>query len=619
MTAAPSTTRNLLSSFLDLYERDPDRVLFTFVDDKGVDRQRLTVADLAGQADAVARALPGWGVVPGDRVLLVYPPSLDFVGAFLGCLAGGVLPVPVCPPDPLHLRHDVAAFTQIAADCGASTVLTNSSYEWARTAGNFTSLFARHQVRWPDLAWRRTDRARPAKPLRLRWRIPQDAGQAAFLQYTSGSTSTPRGVVVTHGNMQAEVEANTEALGLSPDTRGVCWVPHFHDLGLISFVLSTVIGNSHTYLMSPMSFLRRPALWMETMQRVRATHTAAPNFAFDLVVRKSTPEQRARWDLSSLQVICSGGEPVRPQTVRRFLDAFAPARLAKSAFYPAYGLAEATLSVTMGGRAVLRVDRNALADGRIVAVAPNAETTCESVEETEEAVTLMGSGRVRKADSRVRIVDPHTRRPCPPERIGEIWVDSPTKTAGYYGLGEENADLFQAQVADDGEDPRRYLRTGDLGFFHSEELFVTGRLKDLMIVHGRNIYPQDVEASVAQAHPLVRPGGTAAFAVEPEAGGDTERIVVFAETRQTGLTPEQQQEVITAVRHHVRLDHGLVCHAVVLGRPGTVVKTTSGKVRRGACREAFLSGAVHAALTTLTVHEQPAPRPSTLPGQESSR
>ncbi|MFC9061817.1 fatty acyl-AMP ligase [Streptomyces sp. NPDC057074] len=619
MTAAPSPTANLLSSFLDLYEREPDRVLFTFVDDRGVDRQRLTVADLAGQADAVARALPGWGLAPGERALLVYPPSLDFVSAFLGCLAAGVLPVPVCPPDPLHLRHDVAAFTQIAADCGARAVLTNSAYEWARTAGNFTSLFARHRMRWPELTWRRTDRARAVEPLRPRWRIPQDPGQVAFLQYTSGSTSAPRGVVITHGNIQAEVKANTEALGLSPETRGVCWVPHFHDLGLISFVLSTVIGNSHTYLMSPISFLQRPSLWMETMHRVRATHTAAPNFAFDLVVRKSTPEQRARWDLSALQVICSGGEPVRPQTVRRFLDAFAPAGLARSAFYPAYGLAEATLGVTMGGRAVLRLDRAALADGHVVPVSlEDTESMGADEDSDSRSTTLVGCGHVRKAGSRVRIIDPETRKPCPPGRIGEIWVDSPTKAAGYYGLGEENEALFHAEVEGD-DDPHRYLRTGDLGFFHREELFVTGRRKDLMIVHGRNIYPQDIEASAAQAHPLIRPGGTAAFTLEPEPGGDTERVVVYVETRQTRLDPEQRHEVITAVRHHVRLDHGLTCHAVVLGGPGTVIKTTSGKVRRGACRQAFLSGAVHSAPATLAVHEQPGARSSTLPGQETTQ
>ncbi|WET82549.1 fatty acyl-AMP ligase [Amycolatopsis sp. QT-25] len=606
MTAGPSMTRSLLTSFLNLYEQDPGRILFTFVDDKGVDRQRLTVADLASQADAVACALPRWGLVPGDRALLVYPPSLDFVGAFLGCLAAGVLPVPVCPPDPLRLRHDVAAFTQIATDCGAGTVLTNSAYELARTAGNFTSLLARHRMRWPDLTWRRTDRARPSRPLRLDWRVPGDPAQPAFLQYTSGSTSAPRGVVVTHGNMQAEVEANTEALGLGPDTRGVCWVPHFHDLGLISFVLSTVVGNSSTYLMSPMSFLRRPALWMETMDRVRATHTAAPNFAYDLVVRKSTREQRARWDLRSLRVVCSGGEPVRPETVRRFLDACAPAGLAEGAFYPAYGLAECTLSVTMGGRAVLHVDRAALAEGRVVPLAGSDSAG------TAEGITLVGSGRVTKADSRVRIVDPQTHRPCPEDQVGEIWVDSPTKAAGYYGFGEENRELFQAKVTDD-DDPRRYLRTGDLGFFHQAELFVTGRLKDLIIVHGRNVYPQDVEASAAQAHPLIRPGGVAAFVLEPVPGGDTERVVVFVETRQTRLGPEQRQELIQAVRHHVRMDHSLVCHAVVLGGPGTVTKTTSGKVRRGACRQAFLSGAVHRASTTLAVDEQPAAS-----GQESS-
>jgi len=252
---------------------------------------------------------------------------------------------------------------------------------------------------------------------------------------------------------------------------------------------------------------------------------------------------------------------------------------------------------------MLSVDRAALAEGRVV---PDSSGMVESI-------TLVGSGRVTKADSRVRIVDPRTRRSCPEDRVGEIWVDSPTKAAGYYGLGEETRELFQAEVADD-DDPRRYLRTGDLGFFHQEELFVTGRRKDLMIVHGRNVYPQDVEASAAQAHPLIRPGGVAVFALEPVPGKNTERVVVFVETRQTRLAPERQQELIQAVRHHVRVDHSLVCHAVVLGGPGTVIKTTSGKVRRGACKQAFLSGAVHRASATLAVYEQPGAGDPVTPG-----
>lgn len=590
MTTTPAIWQSLPAAFLQMYEQTPERPLFTFVDDEGRDREQLTVAGLAARANAVARALPGWGVGPGDRALLVYPPSLDFVGAFLGCLAAGVLPVPVAPPDPRQARQR-AALVRLAGDCGAAVILTNGEYERARKLGNVAAVFSRDTVPWPDLPWRRTDRALPAGPPQLDWRLPEEPAAPAFLQYTSGSTNDPRGVVITHGNLSAETRANAVDLGLGPGSRAVSWVPHFHDLGLISVISSTIAGNADTWLMSPLSFLHRPALWLETASRVGATSTAAPNFAFDLVVRKTTPQQRAALDLRALRVVLSAGEPVRPGTVDGFLEAFAPAGLAPEAFCPAYGLAECTVSVTMGGRTRLRLAKQGLARGEAVAV-----------DGPGDAVELVGCGTVTKEESRVRIVDPATRTPCAPGRIGEIWVDSATKARGYHGRDAESDEVFRARVEGD-DDPRSYLRTGDLGFFHGRELFVTGRHKDLMIVHGRNLYPQDVEESAQQAHPLIRPGCVAAFALPAQDGVGEDRVVLLVEIRQGKPDAELQREVVLAVRRHVQDDHAVVCHTVVLGRPGTVQKTTSGKVRRGACREAFRSGAVQRAATTLTVSE----------------
>ncbi|MDI5968855.1 fatty acyl-AMP ligase [Streptomyces sp. SL13] len=606
----PATTRFLPTAFLELYEQAPERLLFTFVDDEGRDQERLTVAGLAARADAVARALPGWGVRPGDRALLVHPPSLDFVGAFLGCLAAGVLPVPVCPPDPRRAQG-VAAFARLAADCEAAVVLTNGEYERARKLGTVAAVFSRQTVRWPDLPWRRTDRGLSDGPPELDWRLPGDPAAPAFLQYTSGSTSDPRGVVITHGNLAAETAANATDLGLGAGSRGVSWVPHFHDLGLISVISSTIAGNADTWLMSPLSFLRRPALWLETASRVGATSTAAPNFAFDLVVRKTTPQQRAALDLSPLRVVLSAGEPVRPGTVDGFLAAFAPAGLAPEAFYPAYGLAECTVSVTMGGRTRLRLAKQALARGEAVPVGDDAP---------DDAVELVGCGTVTKRDARVRIVDPTTRLPCAPGRIGEIWVDSATKAPGYYGRDAESDEVFRARVEGD-DDPRSYLRTGDLGFFHDQELFVTGRHKDLMIVHGRNLYPQDVEESAQQAHELIRPGCVAAFALPARDGARDDRVVLLVEIKQGKPDADQQRDVVRAVRQRVQDDHDVVVHTVVVGRPGTVRKTTSGKVRRAACRQAFESGAVQRAATTLTVSDlrgagEPLP---TRPGQGAQR
>jgi acyl-CoA synthetase (AMP-forming)/AMP-acid ligase II len=488
----------------------------------------------------------------------VYPPSMDFVEAFLGCLAAGVLPVPVYPPNPFQPKKDLATFSAIAENCGARAVLTNSAY--ARLGS----------PNWTPLPWHHTDGLPPAaKPA---WHAPDSPHETAFLQYTSGSTATPKGVMISHGNLSHEIAANATDLGLGPGTRGVFWVPQYHDLGLISVILSTIAGNGMTTLMSPLTFLQRPAVWFDVMSRVRATHTAAPNFAFELAVRKTKPEQRALWDLSALRVIMSAAEPIRPSTVDEFFAAFEVAGMDRDAFFPAYGLAEHSVSVSMGGRATLCVDKEALESGHVVP--------------SEKGVPYIRCGRITKPDAVVRIVDPGSGVPVPDGRVGEIWVDSPTKGLGYWGMREETLRTFQARI--EGDD-HKYLRTGDLGFFHDGELFVTGRCKDLIIVRGRNIYPADIENSVRDCHPAIRPGGLAAFAVDTAEG---EQLVLFVETRDDTMSMGALEEIREAVRRRVYEEHQLRCHQIVIGPVGTVRKTTSGKVRRLACKQAFESGEV---------------------------
>jgi acyl-CoA synthetase (AMP-forming)/AMP-acid ligase II len=570
---------SVLAAFSRLVARAPDTPLFTFVDDGGNDEQTVTAAGLAASAESIAGMLRRWGLRPGDRAVLVYPPSADFVRALVGCLVAGVIPVPVYPPNPFRLKHEIAGFAAIVASSGAGVALTNASYDRARTLGAATGRLRREGGGWPALRWHRTDR-RAGRPEGVPWHQPAGPDEPALLQYTSGSTAAPRGVTISHRNLTHEIAANAADLGLGPDTRGVFWLPQYHDFGLISVILSTLAGNSHTYLMSPLTFLQRPAVWFEVMSRVRATHTAAPNFAFEVAVRKTTPEQRARWDLRPLRVVMSAAEPIRPLTVGNFYAAFAPAGLRPDSFYPAYGLAEHTVSVSMGGRARLLLDGPALQQRR---VEPGAAGSADVVE-------YLGCGRVSKPGTRVRIVDPDTLRPAPPGRVGEIWVDSPTKALGYYGDPEESRRTFRARI-DDPADHTEYLRTGDLGFFHDEELFITGRLKDVIILNGRNHYPADLEDAVRDCHPLVRPGGLAAFGVEAAAGEPPgERLVLFVETHADRLSPAGAEEVAQAVRQALYGACGLACPVVVVGRAGLVRKTTSGKVRRGACRAAFLSG-----------------------------
>jgi acyl-CoA synthetase (AMP-forming)/AMP-acid ligase II len=598
-TRSDATEYSILPALRQMLDETPGRPLLTFVDDHGHDQDTLTVARLVAAAEQVARSLREWRIEPGQRVVLVYPPSLDFVCAMVGCLLAGVVPVPVYPPNPVKPGSDLAAFAAIVADCEARVALTNGGYDRARTLGSVKGLLDRDRARWPPIRWCRTDRHSPDTSEPVAWHVPTDADQIAVLQYTSGSTARPKGVLISHGNLRHEVLSNARDLHLGEHTRGVFWVPQYHDLGLISVILSTVAGNGHNRLMSPLTFLRRPAVWFEVMSRVSATHTAAPNFAFDLAVRKTSPRQRQQWDLSRLDVVMSAAEPIRPATVRAFLDAFAVTGMREESFYPAYGLAEHAVSVSVGGRRVLRLDRRALESGQVVRVTGDPTDGC-----TAQEVLVQGCGRITKPDARVRIVDPATHRACAPEEVGEIWVDSPTKALGYLGLDAETKATFHARVAGD-DDPREYLRTGDLGLFADGELFVTGRLKDMIIIRGRNLYPQDLEDSLRDCHPLVRPGGIAAFGVRAdELGGglgSDELIVVFVETREGKVSEPAAAEVIAAVRDRLHAGHQIASPVVVFGRAGLVRKTTSGKVRRHGCRQDFMSGAARSGGYTIAI------------------
>ena len=594
---------------LDRFRRHlPDRAerdLYVFVDDKGNDAARLTYRAFADATDRLAAHLTtALGLRRGDRVLLVYPPSPDFVIAFVGCLAAGIVPVPLAPPNPFQLTRDLRAFESIAASSGSVAALTNGAYLRAKRLAAAKDLFVRRQGAWSTLPWYRSDRldsGSPAPPAH----VPRP-DETAFLQYTSGSTSSPKGVMISHANILHQVAINAADLGLTDTSKAVLWVPHFHDFCLVSGILSALYGNAVLYLMSPITFLRRPHLWFDVMSRVRATHTAAPDFAYRLAVRKTTAEQRRRWDLSALEVAMSAAEPIRPSTVDAFVEDFAVAGFDRRAFCPAYGLAEHTVGVSVAGRRRLQVDRSLLeVERRVVAVDDGAA----------DALTLFGCGRP-SAGVDVRIVDPETARELEAGRIGEIWVDSPSKALGYFGLEELSRRAFRARLAEpDGDHAEDgYLRTGDLGFLHDGEVFVTGRLKDLIILRGRNLYPQDLEESVFSSHPLIRPGRAAAFSVPAArridpASQEREQIVVLTEAHSKRVAEPQLDDISRAVRARVQREHGISCDAILIAPPGEILKTTSGKVRRQACRAAYLNGTLDGRLLRVDVKPKPRAAP----------
>ncbi|KZS52828.1 hypothetical protein A4G26_19620 [Mycobacterium kansasii] len=562
----------------------PDAAAISFVNGQGRVTESVSRAGVVTEMGEVAEFL--WqrcGLTPGDRALLVYPPGLDFVRSLLGCMAAGVIAVPVYPPDPFNPQKSVDGFRRVVAACGAKAVLTSRRYAHARRLGAAKSLVTANPVEWPaDLSWHVTSR-RVGGRLRL-GSFPEPTpdwapGPAtpAFLQYTSGSTGDPKGVIVTHGNLAHQLDFNRRRLRFSLDSRSVVWLPQYHDLGLIGAILSALYGNGELAMMSPLSFLQRPALWFEVMHRVRATHTAAPNFAYELAVRKTTPQQRAGWDLSSLQMVMSAAEPVREDTTRRFFEAFAIAGVRRQAYCPSYGLAEHTIGVTVFGRSSLRVDRCQLETQRLVVAADDPDSQ-----------VLMGCGKPTD-DVDVRIVDPERCVELGDGQVGEIWVDSPSKAAGYWGAPEASRATFQARLA--GVDGGRgYLRTGDLGFLREGELYVCGRIKDLLIVAGRNIHPQDIEDSLRDCHRAIRPGGIAAFGIEE---GTSEAVAVLVEVP-PDASPQVLSGVVEAVRAVALKDHQLRCAVVVLGPPGSVSKTTSGKVQRSRCRTRLLDGSLEA-------------------------
>ncbi len=560
-----------------------DQRAYTFLIDGETEGPSLTYAQLDQRARTIAAQLGAWGA-QGQRALLLYMPGLEFLEAFFGCLYAGVIAVPTYPP---HNARSLSTIRGIVADAGASLALSTSS---------LLSLLRAQPEYAADLSsmrWLATDDLESGRA--SDWQAPSLTGETlAFLQYTSGSTGAPKGVMVSHANLLHNERLIAKAFENSDETLVVGWLPLFHDMGLIGNVLQPLCLGVPSVLMSPVAFLQKPLRWLRAISHYRASTSGGPNFAYELCVRKIPPEQRADLDLSCWQVAFNGAEPVRAGTLARFAAAFEGCGFRRQAFYPCYGLAESTLFVT-GGPAtqpplVRPVDKSALAQNRVLAPQDGREGVCH----------LVASGQTWP-DQPVTIVDPHSLTPCPPGTVGEIWVSGPSVAQGYWEKPNETERVFQAHLADSDEGP--FLRTGDLGVVMAGQLFVTGRLKDLIIIRGRNHYPQDIELTVAGSQPVLRPGCGAAFSVDVT---EQERLVIVQELRWTADV--DLDGVIDGIRQAVAERHELEAYAVVLLPPKTIPKTSSGKLQRHACRAAFLDGSLPAlARSRLEVEVAPAP------------
>ncbi len=526
----------------------------------------LTYAELDRQARRIALALREHSQ-PGDRVLLLYPSGLDFVTAFFGCLYAGVVAVPAYPPRPNESAHRLRA---IVADAGAQLALTMRTL--LATSANFTpeglGSATLRLLTTDDLPASNADDWTPGD---IR------ADTLALLQYTSGSTGSPKGVMLTHDNLLANQEMIAHSLGhTGRDTISCGWLPLFHDMGLIGIMMQALYSGGQGFLMPPTAFLQKPLRWLQLMSRVRATVTAAPNFAYDLCVRRTTPEERAALDLSALRSAMNGSEPLHAETLERFVAAFAVAGFRHEFLQPCYGMAEASLMVTSKvlGR-----------DFVTEAVDPARLAASEAIVSTQsEARPLVSSGPAAP-ELEVLVVDPRTRQPVPEGYVGEIWAHGPNIGLGYWNKPEVSAQTFGAKLASGDDTP--YLRTGDLGYLRNGELFVTGRMKDVIIVRGRNHYPQDLEATVHDADPALRAHGGAAFAVTQDV---TEGVVIVQEVERTALKKLDAPAVCAAIRAALVREHDIVPAAIVLVKPATIPKTSSGKIQRAACRTQYESG-----------------------------
>ncbi len=572
-----------LESLVDLLNKraqnQPEATAYTFLQDGETESAQLTYKELDLKARAIAAQLKSLGVI-GERALLLYPPGLEFIAAFFGCLYASVVAVPAYPARP---NRSMSRLQAIVTDAQAKVTLTTTS-----VLANLEGRLAQN----PELAamrWLTTDNI--ATDLASNWQEPiVNSDALAFLQYTSGSTGKPKGVMVSHGNLLHNQQMIQMAFGHTEKSIIVGWLPLFHDMGLVGNVVQPLYLGIPCILMSPVAFLQNPLSWLKAISSYKATTSGGPNFAYDLCVRKITPEQRASLDLSSWEVAFNGAEPVRAATLERFATTFEPCGFRREAFYPCYGMAETTLLVSGGLKTappvVYKVEGAAIEQNRVV----------ESVSEQEGVRTIISCGQTW-LDQKIVIVNPESLTLCPAGRVGEIWVSGPSVAQGYWNQPEQTTQTFHAYVADMAEEP--FLRTGDLGFLQDGELFVTGRLKDVIIIRGRNHYPQDIELTVEESHPALRSGCGAAFSVEVEG---EEQLVVAQEVERTYLRNLDVEEVVGSIRKAVSQQHELQVYAVLLLKTGSIPKTSSGKIQRHACRTGFLAESLPVVGSSILCH-----------------
>lgn len=547
-----------------------NQLAYQFLEDGKTEAASYTYQQLDQHARAIAAHLQQTQA-KGERALLLYPQGIEVVAAFCGCLYAGVIAIPVPPPDAGRMKRALPRLLEIVKDADASLVLSNQriiDLLKPNAGANFPEL--------ETMTWLDTEQVDLA--LAKQWQDPQvDQDVLAYLQYTSGSTSVPKGVMLSHYNLMHHSAYLQRACGYTPEGATVTWMPYFHDYGLVEGLIQPLYTGVPCYIMSPLAFVKRPQRWLEAISKYRATHSQAPNFAYDQCVRRVKPAKREGLDLSCWKAAGNAAEPINPRVMRAFLEAYAPFGFQWTTFAPAYGLAEATLLVSSKSvgtePVILPLDADALEQGRVVLATEGASRD-----------TVSCGQLVCETD--VVIAHPDMLTRCGAHEVGEIWVADPGVASGYWQRPEATEATFKARLKDEPT-AGPYLRTGDLGFLREGELYITGRIKDLIIIRGTNHYPQDIEWTVQHLHPALRPDYGAAFSVIDE--GEEKLVVVQEVERQHQLTLSSE-EVLADIQQAISEVHELQVSAIALVKSGNVLKTSSGKIQRQGCRQSFLAG-----------------------------
>jgi acyl-CoA synthetase (AMP-forming)/AMP-acid ligase II len=563
------TPRPSFTSLVDLLHHraseQPNERAYVFLSDKGEEEAVLSFGELDRRASMVAARLAKRGQA-GDRALLLFGPGLDFIIAYFGCLLAGVIPVPMMLP---RRNSSLDSSASIFRDCSPRFAITNAHLTNARP--DVVERFNGGQTQWLIVDESDEQSIEPERPFAVLSRE-----DIAFLQYTSGSTSDPKGVVVTHGNLIENLEMIRLTLGNTSRSTYASWVPLYHDMGLILNVLQSLYVGALCVLLAPVTFIQRPLTWLRAIQDYRAEVAGAPNFAFDLCVQRFRAEQMRGLDLSCWKLAFNAAEPIRADTIERFAATFDKYGFEPRAMYPLYGMAEATLLISSGRRGAGPVIRSVGLDAfrQHQIAAPTS---------TDDAHRVVSCGQ-NIIGQRIAIVDPLTRQRLAADRIGEVWVGGPHVCKGYWRNPDATRSTFQARI--EGED-ESWLRTGDAGFMDpAGELFITGRIKDMIIVRGINYYPQDIENTVYNSHPSLRRHCGAAFSVLTE--NNEEKVVLVQEVERTHRRGLAIEEITACIREAVANEHEIALDAIVLIRPGAIPKTTSGKIQRNLARLMWL-------------------------------